>query len=106
MKKSLNVFLKYFSFHPLLAEILGKVVPCTFLFLRQVDSSVLVLVLFLRAQQGPKNLRSTPRTQTRMLTSKKKAGIFVVIPLPAVYCNVDSARYAPPNDSFGFFFVF
>ena len=34
-----------------------------------------------------------------MLTWNSKKVIFVVIPLPAVYCNVDYARYAPFNDS-------
>ena len=30
----------------------------------------------------------------------KRGGIIVVIPLPAAYCDADSARYAPTNDSF------
>ena len=31
--------------------------------------------------------------------SKKSGGSCVVMPPPAEYCNVDSARYAPTNDS-------
>ena len=35
----------------------------------------------------------------RVVDPLKSGGIFVVIPIPAVYCYVDSARYAPTNDS-------
>ena len=35
----------------------------------------------------------------------KSGGIVVVTSLPAVYCNIESARYAPTNDSFDSYFV-
>ena len=92
--------------HRLLLEIFGWVVFCKFLRLRQVDSSLLVLVSFLRALQDPTSLRPTPRIWTRMLTHQKVVELFCCDSTSFCLVRCRLCAICPYQWSLWFIFVF
>ena len=98
MKWCLNIFLKYFTPSVALRDS-GKSSP---LYMSASPTSRFF-------SSGPRFVSSsTVKSNQSSINSSylnqdvdpsKSGGIFVVIPLPAVFCHVDSARYAPINDT-------